>query len=135
MKVLLRTLEFFSGILILTTNRIRTLDFAVQSRINLALKFQDLEPDAKKQIYLNFIEQLNSDDADTVGLRAWINDTEEQDENNFALCNGRQIRNVVFTAAKVAGAEKMTAQHVVKILKETNSFNNDISKLMVCHLL
>lgn len=32
-KVLLRVLEYYEGILILTTNRLRTLDIAVQSRI------------------------------------------------------------------------------------------------------
>ena len=33
MPVLLRVLEYYDGILILTTNRMRSLDIAVQSRI------------------------------------------------------------------------------------------------------
>jgi len=46
-SVLLRVLEYYDGILILTTNRMRSLDIAVQSRIHLAIKFTELTPDQK----------------------------------------------------------------------------------------
>ena len=54
--VLLRVLEYYDGILILTTNRLKTFDIAVQSRVNFAIKYKDLDDKQKKAIYKTFIE-------------------------------------------------------------------------------
>lgn len=56
-SVFLRLLEYFQGILILTTNRVETFDGAVQSRINLPLKFKDLDEPARKAIWTTFIKK------------------------------------------------------------------------------
>ena len=56
-SVFLRNLEYFQGILVLTTNRVETFDDAVQSRINLPLKFKDLDEPAKKAIWTTFLER------------------------------------------------------------------------------
>jgi SpoVK/Ycf46/Vps4 family AAA+-type ATPase len=56
-SVFLRILEYFQGILVLTTNRVETFDDAVQSRVNLPLKFKGLDESAKKAIWTTFIER------------------------------------------------------------------------------
>ena len=114
----------------MTTNRIRTLDFAVQSRINLAFKFEDLDTDQKREIYLNFVNRLKPDEADKALLKKWIQDREAQEEYNFKSLNGRQIRNVLFSAATLGGEGKLTVENVKQILKETMAFNKDIESLM-----
>ena len=45
--VFLRELEYFQGVLMLTTNRVKRFDKALQSRIHLALKFKELDEDAR----------------------------------------------------------------------------------------
>ena len=114
----------------MTTNRIRTLDFAVQSRINLAFKFDDLDNEQKKKIYMNFIKSLNSDSAEKSRLEKWIDDEDSQEEYNFKSLNGRQIRNVLFSAATLGDSQKLTLKNVKEILKHTISFNKDIESLM-----
>ena len=49
-SVFLRHLEYFRGIMFLTTNRVTKFDGAFQSRINFAMKFGDLSTQAKKAI-------------------------------------------------------------------------------------
>jgi len=42
-SIFLRLLEYFQGILFLTTNRVETFDEAFQSRIHMALRYNDLD--------------------------------------------------------------------------------------------
>ncbi|KAF2086542.1 P-loop containing nucleoside triphosphate hydrolase protein, partial [Saccharata proteae CBS 121410] len=101
-SVLLRVLEYYEGILILTTNRMRTFDIAVQSRIHLAIKYDDLSKSQREKIFMAFLDQLNDkylvDDFSEV--KEWV----EVDGCEFDF-NGRQIRNVVSTAMGLARAE------------------------------
>jgi AAA+ superfamily predicted ATPase len=57
-SVFLRYLKYFQGIMFLTTNRVTTFDAAFQSRINFAIKFDNLNTQAKKTIWNNFLEQI-----------------------------------------------------------------------------
>ena len=49
-SVFLRHLEYFQGIMFLTTNRVTTFDEAFQSRIHFVMRFSDLSVRAKKKI-------------------------------------------------------------------------------------
>lgn len=118
--------------MILTTNRLRNFDIAVQSRVNLAIKYNSLSDDQKKGIYRNFINQLNEENTDDKeDLLQYVEDTE--DEPPFRLLNGRQIRNVLFSAASLAQAEpdkRLKREHIVKILKETVKFQVDTQNMI-----
>jgi SpoVK/Ycf46/Vps4 family AAA+-type ATPase len=59
-SVFLRLLEYFQGILFLTTNRVETFDEAFQSRIHLALKYGELSPKARKSVWKMFIERVQA---------------------------------------------------------------------------
>ncbi|KAB8298079.1 hypothetical protein EYC80_001842 [Monilinia laxa] len=50
-SIFLRLLEYFQGILFLTTNRVETFDDAFQSRIHIALRYGDLSTKAKKSVF------------------------------------------------------------------------------------
>ncbi|CAI6336220.1 unnamed protein product [Periconia digitata] len=125
-SVLLRVLEYYEGILILTTNRMRSLDIAVQSRIHLAVKFVDLQPDQKVSIYESFFEQLaNKGKVDDLeALRRWA--TKYGKKFDF---NGRQIRNVISTAMSIALAEevKLKTEHLSIVSRQTDDFKRDLS--------
>jgi hypothetical protein len=57
-SIFLRLLEYFQGILFLTTNRVETFDEAFQSRIHVALKYEELTPAAMKKVWKEFIEKV-----------------------------------------------------------------------------
>ncbi|EPS96936.1 hypothetical protein FOMPIDRAFT_130886 [Fomitopsis schrenkii] len=98
--VFLRQLEYFRGILFLTTNRVRVFDEAFQSRIHVSLRYQDLTPSARRQIWVAFMRKVN-DDLPNGGLSS-----EELRELAEKKINGRQIKNVVKTAGALAAGRK-----------------------------
>ncbi|OBT83812.1 hypothetical protein VE02_05515 [Pseudogymnoascus sp. 03VT05] len=55
-SVFLRILEYYEGILILTSNRVGTFDEAFKSRIQVAIHYKDLTRISKKKIWQNFTE-------------------------------------------------------------------------------
>ena len=57
-SVFLRYLEYFQGIMFLTTNQVTTFDEAFQSRIHFAMRFSDLSVRAKKKIWETFLEKV-----------------------------------------------------------------------------
>ena len=103
-SVFLRTLEYYEGILILTSNRVGTFDEAFKSGIQLALHYRNLDEAQRLQIWDNFITRLEKleENADFNDIRA----------NMHTLAahrlNGRQIRNAISTARQLALFEKKT---------------------------
>ena len=136
--VLLRVLEYYDGILILTTNRLKTFDIAVQSRVNFAIRYKDLDDKQKKAIYKNFIEQLTDENtSDKQRLLDWLDDDEQTEEygggSPFKELNGRQIRNVLFTAASIARVDadkRLKLDHIKKVLRETTNFVKDMEYMV-----
>ena len=59
-SVFLRTLEYYDGILILTSNRVGTFDEAFKSRIQVALHYTNLDRVARKKIWKNFFRHDGS---------------------------------------------------------------------------
>lgn len=57
-SIFLRLLEYFQGILFLTTNRVETFDDAFQSRIHVALRYNELGFKAKVKIWKMFLEMV-----------------------------------------------------------------------------
>lgn len=134
-SILLRVLEYYDGILIVTTNRLRTFDIAVQSRVNFAIRYKDLDDKQKKAIYKNFIEQLTEDNTyDKQQLLSWLDDDEEENGvSPFKELNGRQIRNVLFSAASIAQGDsdkRLKLDHIKKMLRETTNFVKDMEYMV-----
>jgi len=68
-SIFLRLLEYFQGILFLTTNRVETFDDAFQSRIHVALRYEELSAKAKREIWRMFLEKVRvMEGVDTVGF-------------------------------------------------------------------
>ncbi|KAJ5380254.1 uncharacterized protein N7496_002682 [Penicillium cataractarum] len=94
--VMLRILEYHPGILFLTTNRVRTIDPAFESRITVCLRYEALDHDARMKIWKSQVERLpthGSPDFDYSRLA-------EQP------LNGRQIKNAVRLARSLAAEKK-----------------------------
>lgn len=72
--------------MILTTNRITSLDIAVQSRIHLAIRYEDLTKEQKCNIFESFLSQLEPDDiADFDDIMEYV-----KEYGSEADLNGRQ---------------------------------------------
>ena len=101
----------------------------MQSRINLAIKSPDLSYKSKQAIFLGFIGQLTDENADKDRLRQWIG--EDQDVSPFDKLNGRQIRNVLFSAASLASREnrRLKVTDVERMLDETREFVTDLASV------
>ncbi|KAK7921482.1 hypothetical protein PG985_009504 [Apiospora marii] len=151
-SVFLRVLEYYEGILILTSNRVGTFDEAFKSRILLSLHYDNLSEGQRTQIWKNMLRRLedisNKDDSaatemepgsrkrkardgtDTLGIdfdevNCYITELAKQD------LNGRQIRNVITTARQLATFRntKMRYEHLQHVMSVSSKFDNYLKKL------
>ena len=57
-SIFLREIEYFRGVLFLTTNLYDAIDAAFRSRMSIHLRFNPLAPDARRQVWRKFLERL-----------------------------------------------------------------------------
>ncbi|KAF2713337.1 P-loop containing nucleoside triphosphate hydrolase protein [Pleomassaria siparia CBS 279.74] len=107
-SVFLRLLEYYQGILFLTTNRVETLDEAFQSRIHMGIRYKELTARARMEIWKHHIKKVidmgadNNDHVDNAGNAAGggggggtcmpFRDDHIEDLARKVL-NGRQVSN------------------------------------------
>jgi AAA+ superfamily predicted ATPase len=100
-SVFLRVLEYYSGILILTTNRIGLFDEAFKSRINLSLHYPKLNAASRERVWRNFGKSLEA--RNEIDKREIEEHADELAKHDL---NGRQIRNVINIARDLAVYDK-----------------------------
>lgn len=119
-SVFLRKLEYYQGVLILTTNLVDCMDDAFESRISYPMQFAELSQEDRRQIWTDFIKHLNAPDRHRKELLA------EVDRWSEAEINGRQIRNIFTMAERLALSDgpsgRLTPDHVDKIFDVTLEF-------------
>ncbi|MCJ1417352.1 hypothetical protein MMC32_003695 [Xylographa parallela] len=110
-SIFLRLLEYYQGIMFLTTNRVEAIDAAFESRIDVALNYEELSVASRRQIWYNFVMRLPEEER-------------EIDGNDFdALANiplnGRQIKSAVKTAQMLAARkrEPLSIDHATSVLQ------------------
>ncbi|KAK4097730.1 hypothetical protein N658DRAFT_510156 [Parathielavia hyrcaniae] len=117
-SVFLRVMEYYNGILFLTTNRPGQLDEAIKSRVHSALLYQTLTLQQTLEIFRMNIERLELIEkqrrsipdhpqaylqADKTGILAFAEKHWRQHEfDELGRWNGRQIRNAFISAAALA---------------------------------
>ena len=123
-SIFLRLLEYFQGILFLTTNRVETFDAAFVSRIHLSLRFQNLTTKAKRTVWKLFLDRVKNQEGMQIG------DISEQDLNDLARreVNGRQIKNLVRAAQALAVHEDvpLSMVHIKRVIDVAESFEMDL---------
>ncbi|KAF4968296.1 hypothetical protein FSARC_4241 [Fusarium sarcochroum] len=96
--IFLRLLEYYKGVMILTTNRFPTIDPAFESRIDITLTFSDLDAASRAKVWYNFLVREDAslaDDSNTIEKLA------------EAPLNGCQIKSAVKTARILAASENL----------------------------
>ncbi|KAJ8089446.1 hypothetical protein PM082_014695 [Marasmius tenuissimus] len=122
--VFLRHVEYYRGILFLTTNRVKAFDEAFLSRIHVALHFMHLSLESKIKIWEAFLTKVGP--MDTI--------TGEQIEVLAKRdINGRQIKNAVKTAQSLAvgKGEQLSFEHFMATLDAIEGFEKDFEKIKV----
>ncbi len=95
-SIFLRTLEYYEGILFLTTNRIDNIDTAFQSRIHVSIEYEPLNKTSRRHVWSNFLSR----DIEHELTGAQIDELAEVD------INGRQIKNILKTSQLLACRKK-----------------------------
>lgn len=107
-SVFLRALEYYRGVLFLTTNRVETFDAAFTSRIHVALHYGPLTDEHREKIWLNSFERLERDSEGkvhvSVATREYVYDSRDVRSLEW---NGREIRNALQTAVALAETEAL----------------------------
>ncbi|KAA8632822.1 hypothetical protein SMACR_02851 [Sordaria macrospora] len=119
-SVFLRALEYFRGVLFLTTNRVAAFDDAFTSRIHVALYYPELGEEERRRIWGYQFERLERESAPSSSASA---DGGEGSRKRFYIpqstkeyafhhpsvlalkWNGREIRNALQTAVALAETE------------------------------
>ncbi|KAI9069058.1 P-loop containing nucleoside triphosphate hydrolase protein [Trametes sanguinea] len=122
--VFLRHIEYYRGILFLTTNRITAFDPAFLSRIHVALHFGDLTPAARAQVWRAFLR------------KAGVSEPREAEDDIVRVLarrevNGRQIKNACRTAQSLAysRSENLSVRHLEETLDAMEDFNSEFAAL------
>ncbi|KAK5110581.1 hypothetical protein LTR85_000996 [Meristemomyces frigidus] len=132
----LRRLEYFRGLLFLTTNRVSQIDEAFMSRLHVAIGYKNLTASARKSTWKGFFSKLEKERAGRVEIA--------QDAKNYVLederveLNGREIRNALQTAFALAECEQgpraadqgspvtVEVAHFERVLETSEGFHNHV---------
>ncbi|KAK3901240.1 ATPase family AAA domain-containing protein 3B [Staphylotrichum tortipilum] len=121
-SVFLRVLEYYSGILFLTTNRVTTFDDAFKSRIHIPIRYTDLTVESRRKIWRHFC-----------GLVPGGVDIDEKGLTKLAETdlNGRQIKNAIKAAESLAAFDgaKLDLKQLLQITKIQAMFESDLTNL------
>jgi hypothetical protein len=115
--VFLRLLEYHQGVLFLTTNRVRNIDRAFYSRISVAIGFTKADLDKRVKVWTNLLS--------AAGVIIGANDITALADADL---NGRQIKNVIRTAATMAklDGEAVTAARLKDEIEEATRFEREM---------
>jgi AAA+ superfamily predicted ATPase len=93
-SVFLRALEYYRGILFITTNRVGDLDEAFKSRIHLPIYYKNFTDEMRARVWENNFRKLMKERGDHFEIDWDVTQFVKKDSEVLALkWNGRQIRN------------------------------------------
>ncbi|KAF2801840.1 P-loop containing nucleoside triphosphate hydrolase protein [Mytilinidion resinicola] len=112
----LRHIEFYNGLLFLTTNYKGRFDDAFHSRMHVTIKYPDLSPGSRSNIWCSLLTQSPR--------KPGIDDSWTDlayDVLGRLQTNGRQIKNSIMTACRVSKSEKVAlgVRHIMQVIQIT----------------
>jgi SpoVK/Ycf46/Vps4 family AAA+-type ATPase len=126
-SVFLRVLEYYDGILILTSNRIGTFDEAFKSRVQLSLHYPPLNRENRLRVWENFVALLEDpfDTSKFAEIRQRLSSLASH------KLNGRQIRNTMNTARQLSQFKKepLGYRHLNQAIQNVLEFEKYVTKL------
>lgn len=115
-SIFLRVLEYYQGILFLTSNRVSTFDDAFKSRIHVPLKYNNLTLASRTKIWKHFLRGENVEEDECAELAQ-------------ADINGRQIKNVIRTAKSLAQfkGERLDRKKLEQVIQIQTEFEDSLA--------
>ncbi|KAF9891838.1 hypothetical protein FE257_003323 [Aspergillus nanangensis] len=101
----LRALEFYDGLLFLTTNRVGSFDDAFMSRVHVQLYYSDFSDEERQLVWKTFTDKLARERGDYIRLNIDAKEYIRGAEVRALEWNGREIRNAFQTAVALAEFE------------------------------
>ncbi|KAG8157941.1 hypothetical protein KVR01_012213 [Diaporthe batatas] len=144
----LRALEFYDGILFLTTNRVGSFDDAFISRVHIQLYYRDFTDGERQRVWQTFIDKLHNDNTDAESGKLYMRvslpaqEYIEGEQIRAIKWNGREIRNAFQTAVALAehegrrdkeGTILVTDRHLKSVLALSKDFKNYLTELHQGH--
>ncbi|KAF2707698.1 hypothetical protein K504DRAFT_446813 [Pleomassaria siparia CBS 279.74] len=142
-SIFLRALDYFQGILFLTTNRVGSFDEAFMSRIHIQIGYEPLDDDSRKQIWMNSFNKLANNHKQggreirySYTAKEFVTSSSRLKELNW---NGREIRNAFQTAVALACYEakqsnesipKLTEDHFSQVVDMSTNFKKYIKSAL-----
>jgi hypothetical protein len=100
-SVFLRLTEYYQGILFLTTNRVETFDEAFQSRIHMGIRYENLQPKARKKIWMHHVGKVEAMAEKEEGEERKVFSESDFEELSKRNMNGRQVRIIFFRSREI----------------------------------
>ncbi|KAK8122717.1 P-loop containing nucleoside triphosphate hydrolase protein [Apiospora sp. TS-2023a] len=134
----LRALEYYEGILFLTTNRVGSFDDAFISRVHVQLYYPEFTEDERQQVWKTFMDKLERDRKGYMRLSYAAKEYIRESKKSGLKWNGREIRNAFQTAVSLADydAEKdeegtilITDQHLQAVVELSKDFKDYLKEL------
>ncbi|KAF5002171.1 hypothetical protein FGRMN_547 [Fusarium graminum] len=135
-SVFLRALEYYRGVLFLTTNRVQSFDSAFLSRIHVALHYKSLSHEDRERIWTYTFDRLINDSNNRIHVsgaaREFVWNSQEARSLKW---NGREIRNAMQTALALAENEAeeehmeritISEKHLRAVVKMSRGFRDYI---------
>jgi hypothetical protein len=117
-SIFLRVLEYFTGTMFLTTNRVETFDPAFQSRIHISIDYPGLTVESRKTVWKNFLDSFSQEHT--------ISKAELMELARMNL-NGRQVKNILKISRLLASRkeEKLSYDHIITTMEVTQHLHNE----------
>lgn len=141
-SVFLRNLEYCEAIMFLTTNRVKTFDNAIISRMHMMLAYPDVGFDARKSVWNGFIGKAHTLQGPAEVSAKALKDLAKKELNarqvsrvvyhSLSRTDHSQIKNVVATAHALASKEQsqLKISHLEKAIQGSVSFWDDINDIV-----
>ncbi|KAI0865535.1 hypothetical protein F4860DRAFT_461844 [Xylaria cubensis] len=143
----LRALEYYRGVLFLTTNRVQAFDSAFLSRIHVALHYKNLRDEDRERIWANTFERLERESNGTVRIStatrnlllssSAIGNDAGGSRIRSLKWNGREIRNAMQMMLAMAESEAreegskvvtVSQKHVSAVVNLSGDFRDYLKK-------
>lgn len=123
--VFLRMLEYYHGIIFLTTNRISAFDRAFVSRIHIAIHYPSLSLPVRRELWYSLLKQISNETAEVMNRDGVLNKLAEEP------LNGRQIKNIIRIAYALALSDgsasgRISERHLQASVRPIRSFTKDV---------
>jgi AAA+ superfamily predicted ATPase len=131
-----RILEYFDGVIFLTTNRVMKLDIATLSCIHYAIHFTEVTKDQECGIWNEQLRQLGVKNGNVTSserkriekqIDKYLQRQRGAEYNHHIGLNGREIHNVFKTAQHAANGDdrrKITAEDLEEAIEAIQNFRS-----------